>query len=214
MLTKAIAPVEIRSAGASAARYSLHPACSASFALLTEARAVTPSPGGGYPNANTTEGEDALFSLDTRIGWANTAIGFNALYSTTDGLQNTAVGAYALAQNTSGFGNTAVGDSALAFNTTGSYNTATGEMALTQQTGSNNTADGANALGDATGSNNTATGSFAMWGADSGFTSGNNNTADGAPLATTGITTWPTGFRRSIATQAASGTRLTVFSAL
>ena len=75
----------------------------------------------------------------------------------------------------------AVGDSALAFNTTGSYNTATGEMALTQQTGSNNTADGANALGDATGSNNTATGSFAMWGADSGFTSGNNSsTADGA----------------------------------
>ena len=32
---------------------------------VTTARAVVPPPDGGYPNGNTAEGEDALFSLTT-----------------------------------------------------------------------------------------------------------------------------------------------------
>jgi hypothetical protein len=50
------------------------------FALSPGAQAVVPPPDGGYPNANTAEGTDALFSLT--IGSNNTAIGFNALFST------------------------------------------------------------------------------------------------------------------------------------
>src|SRR5437870_4139158 len=49
------------------------------LALAPTARAVDPPPDGGYPNFNTAEGEDALFSLTTGI--SNTAIGFEALYS-------------------------------------------------------------------------------------------------------------------------------------
>src|SRR6476659_7620474 len=33
------------------------------FALSPQARAVSPPPDGGYPNNNTAEGQDALFSL-------------------------------------------------------------------------------------------------------------------------------------------------------
>src|SRR5712692_10507923 len=51
---------------------------------------VTPPPDGGYPNENTAEGEDALFSLTT--GLDNTALGFNALFNNTTGNENTAVG--------------------------------------------------------------------------------------------------------------------------
>src|SRR5213593_661659 len=77
------------------------------FALSPAARAVLPAPDGGYPNENTAEGEDALFSLTTGI--ANTAIGFNALFSNTEGSSNTAVGDQALLSNTTGFYNTANG---------------------------------------------------------------------------------------------------------
>ena len=35
------------------------------FALSPTARAVTPAPDGGYPNNNTAEGDNALFSLTT-----------------------------------------------------------------------------------------------------------------------------------------------------
>src|SRR5437667_3600574 len=70
----------------------------ACFALSPTIRAVDPPPDGGYPNANTAEGEDALFSLTT--GSSNTAIGFEALYSNTIGFYNTANGATALYSNT------------------------------------------------------------------------------------------------------------------
>ena len=53
----------------------------ACFALLPAARAVAPALDGGYPNQNTAEGEDTLFSLTT--GADNTAIGFDALDSNT-----------------------------------------------------------------------------------------------------------------------------------
>src|SRR5205807_9740578 len=49
------------------------------FALSPRVQAVDPPPDGGYPNENTAEGEDALFSLATNS--ENTAVGFHALYS-------------------------------------------------------------------------------------------------------------------------------------
>src|SRR5881392_2933802 len=52
----------------------------ACFVLSPTARAVTPAPDGGYPNGNTAEGEDALFSLDTSQGFDNSANGASALY--------------------------------------------------------------------------------------------------------------------------------------
>jgi len=68
------------------------------LAISPTARAVTPAPDGGYPNENTAEGDDALFSLTT--GLDNTAIGFDARYSNITGNLNTANGASALLNNT------------------------------------------------------------------------------------------------------------------
>ena len=54
--------------------------------LCSSVPAVTPAPDGGYPNANTAEGTDALLNLTT--GTENTATGFQALFSNTTGAQN------------------------------------------------------------------------------------------------------------------------------
>jgi hypothetical protein len=51
--------------------------------LLPGAQGVVPEPDGGYPDANTAEGTNALLNL-------------------TSGINNTAVGAGALLQNTTG----------------------------------------------------------------------------------------------------------------
>ena len=141
---------------------------------VTVARAVDPPPDGGYPNGNTAEGEDALFSLTT--GFSNTAIGYHAFYSNTVGYDSTAVGYTALDDNTTGFSNTAIGSYALTANTGGVQNTATGAGALANNTtGINNTAAGAGALVfNATGNNNTATGLEALQ-----STMGSNNTGTG-----------------------------------
>src|SRR5438094_3356024 len=56
------------------------------FALLPTAQAVSPARDGGYPNQNTAEGDDALFSLTT--GTDDTAMGFDALDSNTTGSDN------------------------------------------------------------------------------------------------------------------------------
>ena len=53
-------------------------------ALTSVGRAVTPAPDGDYPNANTAEGHNALFSNTT--GSSNTATGNGALFSNIDGL--------------------------------------------------------------------------------------------------------------------------------
>ena len=53
------------------------------FALSPTARAVSPPPDGGYPNQNTAEGDNALFSLTT--GYGNTANGYAALFRNTMG---------------------------------------------------------------------------------------------------------------------------------
>jgi len=147
----------------------------ASLALAPAGLAVDPPPDGGYPNFNTAEGQDALFSLASGI--SNTAIGYNALYYNTDGTNNTAVGTVALSNNTTGFGNTATGDHALNSNTEGVFNTATGISALgSNAIGNNNTANGVQALWfNLTGSDNTASGSTAL----QSNTSGSRNTATG-----------------------------------
>src|SRR5438309_10279355 len=78
------------------------------FALSPVAQAVDPPPDGGYPNQNTAEGNNALFSLTT--GQSNTALGATALYNDTIGNGNTAAGAGALFNNIGGNANTATGD--------------------------------------------------------------------------------------------------------
>jgi hypothetical protein len=125
-------------------------------ALSPRAQAVDPAPDGGYPNGNTAEGEDALFSLDTSQGFDNTAIGFEALFYNTTGIDNTANGVQTLTSNTIGFDNTATGAIALLNNTTGSDNTANGSQALLRNT---------------TGNGNIALGSFA----GENLTTGSNN---------------------------------------
>jgi uncharacterized coiled-coil protein SlyX len=153
-------------------------------AVAPTTQAVVPPPDGGYPNFNTAEGQNALFSLTT--GSANTAVGWFSLFSDTEGSFNTGTGAGALLFNTADE-NTGLGAAALLFNTTGFGNTAVGAAALLNNTlGVNNTAVGANALsnnsvssGDtATGgpsSANTAVGSSALF----NNTTGSANTAVG-----------------------------------
>ncbi|MFN2541751.1 MAG: tail fiber domain-containing protein [Chthoniobacterales bacterium] len=94
------------------------------LALSPMVYAVTPAPDGGYNNANTAEGTNALFSLTS--GTNNTAIGNIALFQDTTGSWNTGVGSFALFNNTSGNFNTAVGWRALVANTTGANNIAIG----------------------------------------------------------------------------------------
>jgi hypothetical protein len=70
----------------------------------------------------------------------NTAVGNEALWSTTSGGSNTAVGYQALQRNTTAVGSTAVGAGALGNSTTGQYNTGIGINALSGvSTGSGNT---------------------------------------------------------------------------
>jgi hypothetical protein len=127
------------------------------FGLSPTARAVDPPPDGGYPNFNTAEGEDALFSLT--IGDNNTAVGFHALFSNIKGDNNTAVGSIALQHNTGGLANTATGAHALGNNTTGDANTAAGVDALfNNSTGNRNTAFGVESLKKNNGSDNIAIG--------------------------------------------------------
>jgi hypothetical protein len=153
------------------------------FGLSSVALGVTPFPDGGYPGANTAEGDFALQNLST--GNNNTALGASALAFTTSGNDNTAVGNFALNSNTAD-NNTATGSQALADNTIGTANTAMGFLALGLNTnGHDNTAIGYQALTNNTGpgvaslavngTNNTATGSQALY----SNTEGHDNTAMG-----------------------------------
>src|SRR5213593_759161 len=67
--------------------FLLIPLALACFALSPPAQAVSPAPDGGYPNQNTAEGDFALYSL-TPGTLANTAIGYQALFSETTGEAN------------------------------------------------------------------------------------------------------------------------------
>ena len=170
------------------------------FGCFPKAQAVVPPPDGGYPEFNTAEGQNALFSLSTAtgnvaVGWAslysdaegnfNTAIGTGALlFNTAD--RNTATGAGALLSNTTGFNNTATGFQSLLSNTEGSFNTASGEFALyLNTTGNGNTAIGGEALAsNTTGGANTVTGSQALI----NNTEGSSNTATGFRALVSNIT--------------------------
>jgi len=145
------------------------------FGLSAKVLAVVPAPDGGYPGANTAEGDNALFSLTTGTG--NTAIGFSSLASNTTGDFNTAEGRSTLISNTTGTQNTATGVNALISNTTGSFNTANGVNTLFRNTtGFQNAATGVQALfSNTTGFHNTAAGFQALL----SNTTGNHNTADG-----------------------------------
>jgi Chaperone of endosialidase len=151
------------------------------FALSELTQAVNPPPDGAYPNFNTAEGQNALFSLTT--GSANTAVGWFSLWGNADGSFNTGVGAGTLLFNTGdqaafeGIENTAIGAAALLFNSTGSANTAVGTAALLNNTtGTNNTATGDQALhSNTTGNLNTANGLGALL----SNTTGIGNTAEG-----------------------------------
>jgi trimeric autotransporter adhesin len=166
-----------------------------------------PPPDGGYPIANTAEGDGALSSVTVSIyppaGFANTALGYQALNSSTTGNGNTATGAVALQSNTTGSDNTATGSGSLSSNTTGNENTAHGSAALlSNTTGINNTATGFQALRDnTTGNYNTANGEAALRANTTGETNtatgfvalisntiGNSNTATGAGALATNTT--------------------------
>ncbi len=164
------------------------------FGVSPTARAVVPPPDGGYPNFNTAEGEDALFSLTT--GANNTAVGFHALFSNVKGDNNTAVGSSALQNNTKGLANTAIGALAMQTNTTGNANAAFGMFTLfNNSTGFRNTAIGVESLKKVNGSDNTGLGYEAGMNIDTGsFTicignpgvSGDTNTIR---IGTTGVQT-------------------------
>ena len=145
------------------------------LALSPSVRAVVPAPDGGYPNANTAEGEDALANLTTGLG--NTGIGFRALFHNTTGSSNTGTGVNALQSNSAGSFNTAHGAAALAGNAGGDNNTATGVNALLlNRMGSDNTATGFEALRfNIDGQNNSATGHRALF----HNSTAHNNTANG-----------------------------------
>jgi Chaperone of endosialidase len=151
--------------------------CLAAFG--PKAEAVVPPPDGGYPNFNTAEGQNALFSLST--GAANTAVGWFSLFSNAAGSFNTATGAGSLLFNTADQ-NTAVGAAALLFNATGTRNTANGTAALLNNTdGNDNTAIGGGALrSNTTGISNTAVGAGAL----SNIATGIANTAIGKDAGT------------------------------
>jgi hypothetical protein len=184
----------------------------AGFALSPMAQALLPPPppDGGYPGANTAEGENALFNLTN--GEFNTATGFSALTRNTTGDNNTATGSQALLLNTIGGSNTATGANALFLNDAGSVNTANGVEALyhnttawfntgmgyqalyNNRTGLSNTANGYQALfSDITGGSNTASGAQALYRATGGgnialgfqagvnLTTGSNNIDIGNP---------------------------------
>jgi hypothetical protein len=136
------------------------------FCLSPLAQALNPPPDGGYPEANTAEGDGALSSLTT--GHSNTAIGSDALLFNTTGSTNTATGRSALKENREGSFNTAEGFRAME-NARGDNNTAVGAHALAlnastfnPRTGDDNTAIGVNVLVKNLSSKNTAVGRGAL----------------------------------------------------
>ncbi len=120
---------------------------------------------GGVPFVSNPGVQNAFFGQSagapfTTTGFANTAVGYNALFSDTNGGDNTAIGDSALKFNTTGGSNVAIGETALFSNTEGASNTALGTSALgTNKFGSNNVALGQGALSATfSGNGNTAVG--------------------------------------------------------
>jgi hypothetical protein len=133
----------------------------ACFALSPMLRAAEPC-ANCSGRGNTSLGITALENQTGNTS-SDTAIGFAAMQSTTNGQRNTAVGVSALEQNVTGNDNTAIGYQALSRNQS-NLNTATGKEALrSNTTGDSNVANGAGALArNSTGSDNTAIGFEAL----------------------------------------------------
>lgn len=131
---------------------------------------------------NLALGRDAL-SAATGTATYNTAVGFQALQNTTEGIyseygsRNVALGYGAMRNNIIGLRNTAVGTESLNSNVTGSFNSALGYSALaTNTSGHENVAIGLRAMySNESGQRNTAVGHGAL----SFLTSGARNTAVG-----------------------------------
>jgi len=148
--------------------------------------------------SNTTGSPNDAFgfeALDSNtVGGDNVAVGYRALYSSVGdsaghGWANTAVGTEALFANTTGYYNTAVGTEALFGNATGAENTAVGyDALLSNTTGSNLTCVGYDCTTDADGlSNATAIGAHASVGASNSLVLG--GTGDYAVKVGIGTTT-------------------------
>jgi len=140
----------------------LIPILLACFALSPTAYATCQR--GCLTDGNTVLGDDALIN-NSEVGSSQTALGFQALFSNTQGFNNTATGYQALFNNTLGWDNTAIGNRALYNNTGGFDNTAIGISALISNTGGFvNTAIGTHALAEnTTGNDNTAIGDYPLW---------------------------------------------------
>ncbi len=107
----------------------------------------------------------------------NVAVGYQSLFSNTNGHYNTAVGTNALSANINGQYNTALGAGSMNSNTVGTNNTAVGHLSMGGNiNGVSNTAFGSSALfTNSAGSSNTAFGSYSLY----LNTIGNQNTAGG-----------------------------------
>lgn len=93
--------------------------------------------GATYIGANTAIGYNALTNLnptDLTTGIENTAVGHQALASTSEGYKNTGMGEKALFQNITGSRNVAIGASACLSNTIGDRNIGIGHDALSRNT--------------------------------------------------------------------------------
>ena len=102
--------------------------CLAFLARAHAAPDIVPPPDGCYPGFTTAEGCQALKNASGNAT-ANTALGWRALYSVTDGSFNVGVGAGALVLDRAD-ANTAVGTAALLLNRFGGRNTAVGAAAM------------------------------------------------------------------------------------
>ena len=137
------------------------PASAINLAADISVNSLTVGRGSGNQFANTAYGFQTLFSNNN--GNYNSAVGTYALYYNNSGSSNSAVGAYALTNNNSGSSNTALGAYALNVNTTGFNNTAIGYQALYgNNTGTDNTAIGDQALRNNAGNYNSAVGSKSL----------------------------------------------------
>ena len=125
---------------------------------------------------NTFYGVEAGKCIINGSGYNNTAIGWQALYSITDGVNNVAIGNQTLSSIICGTSNVGIGNGALLSITCGSNNIALGDSVLINNSiGSNNIALGSCALIINRCDNNIAIGSqvlyYNLW--------GNNNVAIG-----------------------------------
>jgi len=131
----------------------------------------------GLLNVNLLSTSFGVNSLANNVAMANTALGYESLYSNSTGQSNLAAGYDALYSNVDGNQNAAIGNNSLTSNTNGSFNVAVGESSLLLNTsGSNNIALGVQALqSNVSGNYNIALGNMALF-----SNIGNDNAAIGA----------------------------------